>query len=194
MNLMGKKHSYYGNQFPRFSTYSGFAGFSREPISQVFPIRRVFLPFPMLWEIDEKTLTFPLWWSIPQDGNIMGKSAHSMEKVWEPFSQVLPIRWVSLTFLMLWENWCENSCISHVIKYTIGWESNGRKHPKYGKSMTTNFLSSPQTMGFVEYYQKPISQTFLIRWVWLSFFLCYWKLIRKHMHFPCDKVYHKMGI
>ena len=129
MNLMGKKHSYYGNQFPRFSTYSGFVGFSREPISQVFPIRRVFLPFPMLWEIDEKTLTFPLWWSILQDGNIMGKSAHSMEKVWEPFSQVFPIRWVSLTFLMLWENWLENTCISHVIKYTIKWESNGKKAP-----------------------------------------------------------------
>ena len=39
-------------------------------------------------------------------------------------------------------NWRGNPCISHIIKYTIECESNGKRHPYYGKSMSTNFLFS----------------------------------------------------
>ena len=44
------------------------------PISQVHPIRRVLLHFPILWKIDGETHAFPIWWSIPFDGNCMEKN------------------------------------------------------------------------------------------------------------------------
>ena len=90
--------------------------------------------------------------------------------------------------------WWEKPCISHVVtKYTIKWESDGRKvsigqgksgyqfprlsqfdgfyciFPCYGKSMSTSFPGSPHTMGFVGYFRETISQTFSIWWIWLSF-------------------------
>ena len=37
------------------------------------------------------------------------------------------------------------------MKYYIEWESNGKKHPYYGKSMSTNFPGSPHAMGFVAF-------------------------------------------
>ena len=161
MKLMGKKHPYSGKSMSsNFSGYPrtmGFAGFSLKPISQAFPIWCVFLPFPMLWETDEKTHAFPIWWSIPQDGNLRKETTHFMEKLLEPLSQAFPIRWVLLAFLMLSGIWWKNPCISHVRMYTTGWESNGKKHPYYGKSMSTNFPGSPHTMDFVEYYREPIS-------------------------------------
>ena len=45
----------------------------------------------------------------------------------------------------------------------------GKKHPYYGKSMSTNFPGSPHAKGFVGYFREPISQTFPIPWLWLSF-------------------------
>ena len=70
-------------------------------ISQAISIRWVSLHFPMLWEIDGETNAFPIWWSIPQDGNLMVKRTHTMETVWEPISHAFPSRWVLLPFLML---------------------------------------------------------------------------------------------
>ena len=55
------------------------------------------------------------------------------------------------------------------MEYTIGRESNGKNHPYYGKSMSSNFPSSTHTMDFAEYYREPISQALPIQWVWLSF-------------------------
>ena len=71
------------------------------PISQAFPC--VLSHFPMLWEIDGETRAFLIWWSIPQDENLMEKSTHTMEKVWELISQALPIRQFLLDFPMLLE-------------------------------------------------------------------------------------------
>ena len=102
----------YEFQFPRFSTYDGFCRIFPGPISQAFPIWWVFLPFPMLSKFDEKTHAFLIWWSIPQDRNLMGKSFNFMEKVWEPIFQVFPIYWISLTLLMLWEIWWETHVLS----------------------------------------------------------------------------------
>ena len=45
-------------------------------------------------------------------------------------------------------NWQENPCISHMMKYATGWQSNGKKHLLYGKSMGTNFSDIPDSMGF----------------------------------------------
>ena len=170
----------YDYQFPRFSTYDGFC--------RIFP------------EIDfsgfSHSISFPAfshvlgnWRENPyishimmyrQDGNLMEKTTHFMEKVWEPISQAFPIRWVSLCYGKFDD---KNPCISHVIKYTIGWESNGKKHPYCRKSMSTNFPGSPHTMGFLGYYQEPISQTFPIRWVWLLFPML-WEINEKTHAFP----------
>ena len=60
-----------------------------------------------------------------------------------------------------------------------------KKHPHYGKSMSTNFPGSPHTMGFLYlgYYREPISRTFPIRWFWLSF-LRLWEINEKTHAFP----------
>ena len=178
--ILSEKYVY---QFSRFTTYEWFCRIFPEPISQVFLIWWVFLPFSMLWEIHEKTYGFPIWWSIPQDGNLMEKTIHFMENVRKPIFQAFPFWWVLLTFLMLWEIWWENPCIFHAMRYTIGWESNGKKHPYYGKGMSANFPGSPHTMGFVEYYREPISQAFPIRWVWLSLPML-WEIDEKILAFP----------
>ena len=73
-------------------------------------------------------------------------------------------------------NWWGNPCISHMMKYTIGWESNGKKAPILWEKYE---------------YQFP----------WLSpyhEFCCIFpycgKFMRKPMHFPYAEVYHRMGI
>ena len=67
-------------------------------------------------------------------------------------------------------NWWGNSCISHIIKYTIGWGSNGKMHPFYGKNVGTNFPDPAHPMGFAHF-----SNTMR-------------NLMRKPMHFPCDEI------
>ena len=66
-------------------------------------------------------------------------------------------------------NWWRNPCISHFIKYTKEYESNWKKHPYYGKSMSTNFSGSPHMMGFAGFSRKSIFQAFPIQWVFLLF-------------------------
>ena len=67
----------------------------------------------------------------------------------------------------------------------------GKKHPYYGKSMSTNFPGSPHTMGFV---RGPNFPNFPHSMILTVFSQIMGKLMRKCMHFPCDEVYHKMGI
>ena len=43
-------------------------------------------------------------------------------------------------------------CISHVIKYTIRWESDGRKVSYVREKMGTNFPGSPNWMGFAAFF------------------------------------------
>ena len=52
----------------------------------------------MLWKINGETHVFPIWWSISKDQNLMIKSTHTMEKVWEPISRAFPIQGVLLSF------------------------------------------------------------------------------------------------
>ena len=78
-------------------------------------------------------------------------------------------------FYCTMENWWGNPCISHMMKYTIRLVSNGKKHPYYGKSMSTNFSGSPYTMGFVVFFVV-------------------WEIDGKPMHFPNDGVCHRIGV
>ena len=73
-------------------------------------------------------------------------------------------------------NWWENPCISHVIKYTIGWESYGKKVPILWEKYDYRFLRFSPYDGFY------------------CIFPYYGKLMGKPMHFPYDKVYHRIGI
>ena len=68
--ILWEKYEY---QFPRFSTYNGFCGIFLGTNFRDFPIWLVWLSFPMLWEINEKTNAFPMWWSIPLNGNLLEK-------------------------------------------------------------------------------------------------------------------------
>ena len=83
-------------------------------------------------------------------------------KVQVPISQAIPIRWISLHFLMLWETDGETH-VFHVLQ-SIPQDLNliGKKHPYSGKSVSTNFPGSPHTMGFVGFSRKPISKVFPI--------------------------------
>ena len=155
----------------------------------------------------------------------MEKNAHTMAKLWVPISQNLPH---TILFSCAMKNWRENPCISHMVKYTAGWESNCEKSSYYGKSMGTNFPGFPHSMGFTafsmiwEIHEK--THAFPIWWsipqdgnliektpkLWKLYgnqflrfspldgfyylFPCYRKLMRKHMHFPYDVVYRRMGI
>ena len=97
------------------------------PISQVHPIRRVLLHFPIISKIDGETHAFPICWSIPQDGNQMGKKhpyyGKSMIINFPDFPHTMGFVAFSRTVENLWGN----SCISHMLKYTTGWESDGKK-------------------------------------------------------------------
>ena len=73
-------------------------------------------------------------------------------------------------------NWLENPYISHVMKSTIGWESNGKKAPVLWEKHEYQFLRSSPSDGFC--------------WI----FLCYGKLMGKPIYFPCNEVYHRMEI
>ena len=59
----------------------------------------------------------------------------------------------------------------------------GKKHPYYGKSMSTNFPVFPHVIGFVGYFPEPISQTFSIPCFWLSFPML-WEINEKTHAFP----------
>ena len=97
-------------------------------------------------------------------------SPHTMSSVGfsrEPISQVSP---------HVMGSWWENTCISYMIKYTTGWESNGKNHQFYGKGVGTNFSGLSHSMSFADFSNAMGN------------------LMRKPMYFPCSEVYHKMGI
>ena len=68
------------------------------------------------------------------------------------------------------DNWWKDSCISHMMKYIIGSESDRKKYPCYGKSMITNFPCSPPCDGFC------------------FIFPCCGKLMWKPKHFLHDEI------
>ena len=56
-----------------------------------------------------------------------------------------------VTFSRAMGNWWGNPYISHMLKYTTGWGSNGKKHPYHGKSMGINFPGFAHLMVFTEF-------------------------------------------
>ena len=81
------------------------------------------------------------WYGFPQAISLFWEFVHS---------QILRIAWI-FTNSNLWGRAedMKNPCI---FKYTIKWESDrNKKHPCYGKSMSTNFSGSPHNMGFVAF-------------------------------------------
>ena len=142
------------------------------PISQAFP--RVLLHFLVLWEIDGETHAFLICWSIPQDGNLMEKSTYgkNMGTNFPGFVHLV----VFAEFSNAIGNRLENPYISHVMKSTIGLESNSKKAPILWEKYDYQFRRSSPYDGFC------------------CIFPYYGKLIGKPMHFPYDEIYHRMGI
>ena len=118
------------------------------PISQTFPISWILLHFPMLWEIYGKTHAFPICWSIPQDGNRMGKKhpyyGKSMSISFSDFPHTMGFVAFSRAVGNLWGN----PCIPHMLKYTIRWESNGKKAPVLWERYGYRFPRLPPYHGF----------------------------------------------
>ena len=98
-------------------------------VSQTFPIPWVLLHFTILWEIYGETHAFPICYIIPLDGTWMGKKhpyyGKSMVINFPDFLRTMGFAAFSCTVENLWGN----PYISHMLKYTIGWESNGKKAP-----------------------------------------------------------------
>ena len=114
-NLIGRKQPYYrksmSTNFPGSPRSNGFVAFS---------------------------CTMGNWWGHPC-------ISHMMEYTigWESYGQKSPILWEKYEYqfsrftlfdgfcciFLYYENWWGNPCISHMIKHTIGWESNGKKVP-----------------------------------------------------------------
>ena len=79
-------------------------------------------------------------------------------------------------FFYAMENCWGNACVSHLMKYTIGWRSNRKKAIILWEKYKYQFSRLLSYDGFC------------------CTFLCYGKLMTKHMHFPYDEVYHRMRI
>ena len=74
-----------------------------------------------------------------------------------------------VAFSCTMRNCWANPCISHMIKYTIGWRSNGKK--------------APILWEMYEYFPD-----FSLPWVFLLHFPHCGKLMGKSMHFPYDDI------
>ena len=72
-------------------------------------------------------------------------------------------------------NWWDNPCISHMMKYIIGLESDGKKVPILWEKYDYQFPRFSLYNGFC------------------CIFPYYGKSMGKSMHFPYDEVYHRMG-
>ena len=146
------------------------------PISQVLPIWWVLLHFPVLWKTDGETHTFPISWSIPCDGNLMGKNHPYYGKSMSTNFPGSPYMTGFLAFSCSVGNWWGNLCIFQMMKSAIGWESNGKKAPVLWEKYEYHFFSLSWYRGFC------------------CIFPLFGKSMGKPMHFPNDEVYHRMGI
>ena len=110
------------------------------------------------WELDGKKV--PTLW----------------EKYEYQFLRFSPYNGFFFSFCQSMENWWGNPCIYHVMKYTIGWELDGKKVPTLWEKYEYQILRFSPYNGFC------------------CIFLIHGKLIGKPMHFPYDEVYHRVGI
>ena len=154
------------------------------PIPQAVPIWWILLQFLMLWEIDREThgyesngkkapiLCEKYEYQFPRFSTYDGSCKIFPETNFPGFSHLMSFSAISYAM----GKWWENPCISHMMKYTTGWESNRKDHSFYGKSVGTNFPGLSHLMGFADFSNAMGN------------------LMRKPMHFPCNEVYHRMEI
>ena len=115
-----------------------------------------------------------MWWSILQDGNLVGEMHPYYGKSMSTDFSGLPQGFA--TFSRAMGNWWGNPCISHMPKYSTGWKLNGKEVPILWEKYEFQFPRSSPYDGF-------------------CCILPYcWKLMGKPMDFPYDEVYHWMGI
>ena len=137
------------------------------PISQVLPLQWVLLRFLVLWEIIWETHAFPIWWSIQKERNRMGTNHPYYGKSVSTNFPGSPNTKGFVAFSHTIKNWWGHPCISHMLKYTIGWESNGKKASilweKYGYPFSRLspyhgfcciFLYCGKFMGNAEVYHR----------------------------------------
>ena len=148
---MGEKHPYYGKSmstnFPGSAHAMGFVILSRAMgyLWENSNISRM-IKYITGWESNGKK---DLYY-----GKTMGTNFPDSPRT---------VDFVAFSHAM--ENLWKNPSTSHVMKYTKRWKSNGKKHPYYGKSMTTNFHCLTHLTGFVAFSRA------MARFV--VFFLCY---------------------
>ena len=74
--------------------------------------------------------------------------------LWEKYEHQFPRFSPTMSFFAFsrtMRNWWGNPCISHMMKYTIGWESNGKKAPILWEKYEYQFPRLSHTMGFVAF-------------------------------------------
>ena len=143
----------YGYQFPRLSQFDGFRC--------IFQCYGNLMGKPKHFPCDEVYYKMGIW---------LKKCTHTIGKVWVLISQVVLIRWVLLDFFVLWEIDGKTHAFPIMMKYTIGWESDGKKVPKLWKKYDYQFLMFSPYYGFC------------------CIFPCYGKLVGKPKHFPYDEI------
>ena len=104
-----------------------------------------------------------------------GNITHTMGKVWVPLFPGSTHLKRFVAFSRTMRNWCGNPCISQMMKYIIGWQSNGKKAPILCEKHENQFHWHSQYHGFC------------------CIFPYCGKFIGKPMHFPYAEVYHRMG-
>ena len=94
-------------------------------------------------------LSIPIWWSILQDGNLVGEMHLCYRKSMSTNFPGFP--WVLLHFPMLWE--IDGETHVFLMWWNILWDGNlnGKKHPYYGRGMGTNFPGFAHLMVFAEF-------------------------------------------
>ena len=112
----------------------------------------VLLHFPVLWEINEETHAFPIW--------------EKYEYQFPSFSRYNRFCCISCATGDYWGN----TCISHMLKHTIGQEMDEKK------------VTTPS-----EKYEYQLSR-FSSYNGFCCIFLCHAKLKGKPMHFPYDEI------
>ena len=142
----------YEGQFLRSSPYDGFCW--------IFSYYGKLMGKPMHFLCNEVYRRMGIEWE---------KSTPPMGKVWFTNFPGFPHTMGFVAFSHAIGNWWENPCISHMMKYTIGWESDGKKLPILRDKYDYQFPMFSPYDGFC------------------CMFPCYEKLMGKPKHFPYDE-------
>ena len=130
----GKKHPSYGKSmginFPGLPHLMGFADFSNALGNWwESPCNSHVMKYLIRWQASNGEKASILWekyeYQFPSSSTFNGFCRIFLEANFSVFSHSMGFP----AFSYAMGNWGENPCISHMIKYTTGWESNRKKHP-----------------------------------------------------------------